>query len=180
MAEDTSPIKFQYEHAKIYKLINSVDDKIYIGLSIHGECTMFDHVKFACKGGSYKYAHFDKIGWKNVEMVLIEQYKCDTMYQLRTRKRFWMETLKPSLNTRVPTRSPREHYEANRDVISAQKREYRAANDEKLNAKSKCGCGSRYTSDGRARHMKTAKHRRWASEPSMPQIPNSPKTENGS
>jgi hypothetical protein len=38
---------------------------------------------------------------------------------------------------------------------------YRAANIEKTNAKHTCNCGGCFTTSGKARHIKTARHQTW-------------------
>ncbi len=56
-------------------------------------------------------------GWDNWSMVLIEYYACDTSLELVSRERYWIETLKASLNTAIPTRTQQEYYHDNREKV---------------------------------------------------------------
>jgi hypothetical protein len=57
----------------------------------------------------------NEIGWENVSIVLIEAYPCDNKMEMERRERYWIELLKPSLNTVIPTRTREEYNHANRD-----------------------------------------------------------------
>jgi len=47
--------------------------------------------------------------WENWSMVLIEKYSCDDKLELRKRERYWIETLKSTLNCSIPTRTGKEY-----------------------------------------------------------------------
>ena len=76
-------------------------------------------------------------GWENWEMVLIEKYPCNDVLELERRERYYIEQLKASLNKYIPTRTPKEYREANRDTIREKNIKYREANRERLREKKK-------------------------------------------
>lgn len=73
----------------------------------------------------------NEIDWENVDIILIEEYSCDNKDQLERRERYWIDTLNPTLNKAIPTRTNKEWYEQNKDVINEKKREYREQNPDK-------------------------------------------------
>ena len=66
----------RYSTGKIYKLVNNVDDHIYIGST----CTSLSKRKHQHKLSSNQfperkvYKHLSGLGWENIEIVLIEEY----------------------------------------------------------------------------------------------------------
>jgi hypothetical protein len=89
-----------YKQGKIYKLINSIDDKIYVGST----CNLLSQRKAGHKTSMLKqptqtvYAHFNSIGWDKVDIVLIEEIECENKMQLFQRERHYIDLLKPALN----------------------------------------------------------------------------------
>ena len=65
-----------YGNSKIYKIVNNVDDKIYVGST----CSSLAKRKGQHKANLNKYPnmasykHFNEVGWDNVDIVLIETY----------------------------------------------------------------------------------------------------------
>ena len=71
--------------------------------------------KYGCtkEGNSkYHYALYVKMretgGFENWCMILIENYACGSKKELEARERHFIEALKPSLNSRIPTRTRAE------------------------------------------------------------------------
>lgn len=122
----------RYHNGKIYKLVSNSDDKIYVGST----CMSLAKRKADHKTNSKKmserhvYKHFNEIKWNNVDIILIEQFKCENKMELERRERYWIETLKPELNKNIPTRTDREYYEDNRDAILENKKAYYVDNKE--------------------------------------------------
>ena len=89
-----------YNNAQVYKLVNDVDDKVYVGST----CTPLAKRKAQHKSLAKKhkdrhvYKHMNAIGWENVSIILIESYPCENREQLLRRERYWMDALKPELN----------------------------------------------------------------------------------
>ena len=56
-------------------------------------------------------------GWDNFDMVLIETRTCDNPLEARKIERTYMEDLQPTLNCVIPSRTPQEHYQDNKERI---------------------------------------------------------------
>ena len=90
-----------YNNGKIYKLINSVDDNIYIGSTINQLFKRkMDHKSRSRKNTKRRvYSHPNSIGWENVSIILIEEFSCDNKDQLRRREDYYIQLMKPVLNS---------------------------------------------------------------------------------
>jgi group I intron endonuclease len=101
----------KYENAKIYKLVNSVDDQIYVGST----CMELRQRKWQHKGAAKRfpdrvvYKHLFEVGLDNMDIELVESFPCNDKTELHTRERHWIDTLKPALNLLVPTRKLSEY-----------------------------------------------------------------------
>ena len=90
----------RYNNGKIYKLVNSVNDKIYIGstampLTKRLSC----HKKDARKNPEQRvYKELNTVGWVNVRIIQIEEFKCETKNELITKEQYYIDLLKPELN----------------------------------------------------------------------------------
>ena len=178
-----------YGNSKIYKIVNNVDDKIYVGST----CSALSKRKGQHKANLNKYPnmssykHFNEVGWDNVDIVLIETYICDTKDELHKRERYWIDELKPELNKQLPTRTKRESQIAWRLANPHKSKEYAAkykivktpeeieerqrlketrAEARKQRAKEVivCSCGRNYTKGGKSVHMKSNIHLRLTTE----------------
>ena len=89
----------RYRNGKVYKLVNSIDDKIYIGST----CLLlskrfYEHKKMAKRRPSYAHRYLNIIGWDNVRIILIENVTAETKDQLLIREQHYIDELKPDLN----------------------------------------------------------------------------------
>ena len=89
-----------YSDSKIYKLVNSVDEKIYVGSTCGSLRLRKSKHKAAAKKrpNQHVYAHLNSIGWENVRIILIESVFAETKDQLLLREQYWIDLLKPELN----------------------------------------------------------------------------------
>jgi hypothetical protein len=123
-----------YSNGKIYKLVNDVDDKIYIGST----CNRLSHRKNLHKGHSKRkpnrvvYKHLNSIGWENVDIILVENFNCKSKNELHARERHYIDLLKPSLNRVIPLRTLQEWCEDNKELIKQNKKKYYDENKEKF------------------------------------------------
>lgn len=121
-----------YSKGKIYKLVNSVDDKIYVGAT----CGTLRLRKSAHKCSSKSdldrtvYKHLNIVGWENVDIILIEEIKCNNKMELSQRERYWIDELKPVLNTSLPLQTYQEYYDKNKHVKLAKQKIYYEDNKE--------------------------------------------------
>jgi len=140
----------RYANGKVYKLVNDIDNEIYVGstcLPLHKR--LFYHKNKSKSQPTIKvYCHLNTIGFENIHIILIENFACDSKEELLARERHWIDTLKPSLNKQLPLRTQhewfkdnkehvatkrREYYETNKEAISETNRQYRDVNREAIN-----------------------------------------------
>jgi group I intron endonuclease len=128
-----------YENGKIYKIVNDVDDEIYIGSTTQPlSKRMVQHRSMSkLKPDRKIYEHFHKLGVNQFKIILIENYPCQSRNELDRRERYFIELLKAELNKQIPTRTDKEYYECNKTKISQQKKEWKAKNIEKVHENGK-------------------------------------------
>ena len=129
----------KYSKGKIYKLVNSVNDNIYVGSTIltlaQRKAAHKTDAKRALKRPVCK--QLNDIGWTNVDIVLIENYPCSSMEELTARERKWIDKLKPMLNHKLPGRTQAQ-YEAYRNQIKREKTRKRIEALKKIQTEKKC------------------------------------------
>jgi hypothetical protein len=115
-----------YSNGKIYKIVNDVDDKIYVGSTTTMLSKRMSGHRSKCKYEPTRkiYAHFNEVGVHNFSIVLIELFPCNSKMELERRERFWIDELKPELNKAVPHQTYDEYYEKNKEAIIARTKEY--------------------------------------------------------
>lgn len=177
----------KYRKGKIYKLVNTVDDAIYIGSTCQKLCNrMCGHKTCARnKPNQPVYKHLNSVGWQHVHMVRIEKFPCNSLSELKTRERYWIELLKPQLNSAMPMRTKEEckkiwiennkekckeqhrkrhakYYQQRPEVIIRRNKEYYQRNKNTILAKAAekivCECGCAVARRDISSHRKTAKH----------------------
>lgn len=137
--------KINYLESIIYKLCcrdTEITD-IYIGSTTNFRGRKCDHRK-VCKNDCHKAHNFPVYqfirangGWDNWDMVEIEQYEATSKRNLHTRERYWLETLKATLNTNVPTRTNKEYKAEHKEHLDKWYKQYREDNKEALKEKNK-------------------------------------------
>ena len=160
-----------YSNSIIYKLCcnDTAITDIYVGSTTNFRNRKRGH-KEACHNAvskSYNIYVYQFIrehgGWDAWDMVQIEPYNATDKRALHTRERYWIETLKPSLNKVIPTRTIHEYHDDNKERIAGEKKQYRENNKDrkraKQNTKVDCDCCSTYTYANKQRHIKSQKHK---------------------
>ena len=75
----------------------------------------------------YKFIRLNG-GWNNWNIIEIEKYNCNDKNEAYKRERYWLETLKATLNMQIPSRTKqertKEYNDKNRDKISKQMKIY--------------------------------------------------------
>ena len=121
-----------YSKGKIYKLVNSVDTKIYVGATC-GTLRLRKN-RHKCKSklcpDRTVYKHLNIIGWENVDIILIEEIKCNNKMELSQRERYWIDELKPVLNMALPLRTQKEWRDDNKETLRDNKQKYYENNRE--------------------------------------------------
>ena len=85
---------------KVYKLVNTVDNQIYVGSTVSPLSKRFHGHKTDARKPSTRrvMTHLLSIGWENVRIILIENYTCLSKEELRAREQYYIDLLRPSLN----------------------------------------------------------------------------------
>ena len=121
-------------NGKVYRLVNCVDNEEYVGSTCMPLAKrLYFHKDRAKRDTSRRaYEHLNEVGWDNVDIVLVEEYACDNKMELERRERYWIETLKATLNMRVPTRTDKEYRAENADKERERQAKYYANNADKV------------------------------------------------
>ena len=174
-----------YENACIYKIKHNEDyddENIYIGSTCNLIRRRCQHKSNCNKENNLKYNYpiyqyiRENGGWDAFILIKIHDYNCNSKNELEIEERRTIDLLKPKLNKYIPTRSLKEYYEDNREIIIEKVRKWNQANKEvrteklkkwreankeiiaeKMKEKCKCDiCGAEVTKNHLKRH-KTSK-----------------------
>jgi group I intron endonuclease len=111
-----------YWKAKIYKIVNDVNDDIYIGSTTRSlKIRMSSHIKDCLDKESTSenrklFKAFREFGRDSFNIVLIENYECESRLELRQKEQEYIDLLKPFYN-HIPafiTEEQRRQYQTNR------------------------------------------------------------------
>lgn len=124
----------KYSQGKIYKLENSIDGEFYVGSTTQTlSSRRTNHISHKkALNRSPLYTHLVRIGATDITLTLIEDYPCETRLQLEERERYWIETLKPSLNHNIPTRTRKEYRDTDKAKWVKYNKDYVTQNHERL------------------------------------------------
>lgn len=135
-----------YNNSVIYKLLKKDDFdnlNIYIGSTCNFRNRKCRHKFNTCNEKSknynmnlYSYIRYNG-GFDEWIMIQIENFKCNTKKELEAQERYWIEFLKPKLNSRVPNRTLKECRIDNIERYTKYDKDYRENNKEKIAEKNK-------------------------------------------
>jgi group I intron endonuclease len=156
-----------YSQGLIYKLCcNNLEVKeIYVGSTINFKQRKYCH-KSRSSNEKFNVKLYQFIrnngGWDNWNMVLVEYYNARDIRDLESRERYWLETLKATLNCNIPVQNMKEYSkkyrEKNKEIIKKNKEDNKKQSSERDNKKFNCECGGKYTRKSKARHERLQKH----------------------
>jgi hypothetical protein len=117
-----------YQNGKIYKLVSFQTDKIYIGSTTQSLAVRkAEHVKkykhFLAGKGNYTTS-YELIKLGDVDIVLIENFPCNSKEELHKQERFYIENFKNCSNKNIPTRTSKEYYEHHKEKLTKMNKEY--------------------------------------------------------
>jgi hypothetical protein len=152
----------KYNNSKIYKIINDKTDKIYIGSTT---------VKYLCQRlrnhrSSFKYNKCSSVSQLldlgDCQIILIENYSCNSHDELLARERFHIEQNKnicvnirrPCISNDEKKNTIKEWQKNNKDKMKINNAKNRNKNNIVIN----CICGSLYGKYHKNEHEKTKKH----------------------
>ena len=117
-----------YANAKIYKIVGDT------GATYYGSTTqsLKDRMrKHRSKQGKYNTSAYQEIiSQMDCEIILIENYPCDSKKELEDREAWYIRG-NPCVNRAVPGRTHKEYCEDNREKILADMRKYHVVHREK-------------------------------------------------
>lgn len=137
----------KYQDSKIYKLIDDMNDLIYIGSTTRElKKRLWNHIsKYNqyVKGNDKYVTSFEIIKRGNYRIELIEHYPCESQRELSLREGYYIKS-NNCVNKRIEGRT---------------KKEYKQNNYDKLHEKFNCDkCGGSYTRKHMWDHNQTKKH----------------------
>jgi hypothetical protein len=186
----------KYHNSKIYKLISDHTDKIYIGstfqkfLSVRKAGHKSDYEKFKNNNGSYTTS-YELIELGNVDIILIENFKCENKEELHARERYHIELNRElCVNKHIPTRTKKEWIKDNKQHLEEYQKEWNENNKEYVKERSKkykeyrkeyynnnkeiiknkkkekfnCECGGQFSYSCKSGHLKTKKHLKYIND----------------
>jgi len=173
-----------YQNAKIYKLICSETNRVYIGSTV----ATLNRRKQQHKTSGNTCCSKDFIKPK---IILLENFPCNNKLDLHSKEREYIENT-DCVNKKLPGRTEKEWKEANKEYTKEYYKEYNEKNKEEINKKHKkyneenkekikeymkeyheknkekinertkekmtCKCGGKFTRGNKSIHLKTKKH----------------------
>tara|TARA_R110002012_G_scaffold117944_1_gene266049 strand:+ start:289 stop:852 length:564 start_codon:yes stop_codon:yes gene_type:complete len=114
-----------YQNGKIYKLTCDKSDKIYIGSTTQKlNERLCSHKTLDCNSK-------ELLELGEVKIELIENYSCNSKKELETKERYYIEKYKDIvINKRIPTRTMKEYYQANKNKKLEYQKDYYQNNKE--------------------------------------------------
>tara|TARA_R110002153_G_scaffold239675_1_gene394103 strand:+ start:548 stop:1051 length:504 start_codon:yes stop_codon:yes gene_type:complete len=149
-----------------YKFIclNNDINSCYVGSTGNFKKRKADH-KAACinkNQSSYNYKIYQTIrengGWSNWKMIEIGERENITKRDAEQIEEEYRKELKADMNTHRPFTTPEERKEQLKEYYKVYMKQYIQDNKEKINEKHDCECGGKFTTNSKARHLKSKKH----------------------
>jgi len=162
----------KYHNSKIYKIVSNHTDKIYIGSTTQKYLTSRkgqhkNGYRIFKNNGINYVSSFELIDLGEIDIILIENVKCENKEELLAREKYYFELNKElCVNKNNPSRTFKEWYkenfENNKEKYKEYSKEYYNNNKEIIKKKNKekfnCECGGKFTKINKLIHLKTKKH----------------------
>jgi len=175
-----------YARGKIYKIIDNTNENIYIGSTCEPTLArrLAKHVgnyKDFMKGGKSRYmTSYKIIENRDYDIILVENFPCETKDQLLSRERYWTNK-NPCINKikeqgiikkigklEYHKQYNKKYYEENIEDFNEKGKLYRQVHKQKIKKYKtqpfQCDCGSTIQLDNKSAHLKTRKHLHWIEE----------------
>jgi len=124
-----------YKNGKIYSILNSEDNEVYVGSTTQSLVKRFSVHRGAYREEANKnrplYKHMNELGFDRFYIKLVEEYPCENFSQLSHREGHFIREI-GTLNKRVEGRTVKEYRKDNRDEIAEQQKQYRKDNREEI------------------------------------------------
>jgi hypothetical protein len=96
----------------------------------------------------YKFIR-DHGGWDNWDLIMVDEFSCDTKLQKDKKEREWIENLKPKLNKNIPAHFQNGEVHDQKEWEKGYRKQF---------VHCPC-CDTMVSFDHRSRHYKTKKHK---------------------
>ena len=118
-----------YSKGKIYKILNNIDDEIYVGATVEPLSVRLSHHRgYAKLKPHFKlYNRMFELGIENFYIEVIENFPCNDVYELRAREGHFIREI-GTLNKYVAGRTTKEYREENKGYYT----DYQTDNKERL------------------------------------------------
>jgi len=120
----------KYSNGKIYKLHSYDNELIYIGSTIQTLSQRYGGHKAFLKQDRNTSSKILFENSDNVIITLIKLFPCNCKSELEAEERKYIQNIE-CVNKAIPTRTTKEYYQDNRDVIVDKSKEYYQKNKEK-------------------------------------------------
>lgn len=154
----------KYQRGKIYKIVDNTNDDVYIGSTCESTLARrlvqhrADYNKYL-KGNHNYTTSFKIIANGDYDIVLIENYPCNSKDELHARERYW--TQNTNCVNKVKNQGLLKEL-GQKEYDKVKGKEYRATNKEAIKVRRSklvtCECGVTYTHDHASRHKRCKKH----------------------
>ena len=123
----------KFNKGKVYKILNSIDNEIYVGSTIETLARrMAKHRSKAKTKHNYQlYQHMNAHGAGNFYIELIELYPCSCLEELRAKEGEWIRQI-GTLNRQVAGRDKKGWYEDNKEQHLQNGNAYRENNKDAI------------------------------------------------
>jgi len=162
-----------YNQGKIYKLISTETDNVYVGstslnyLSSRLVCHRADYARWLARKYSY-VSSFEIVKYEDCKIILLENFPCDSKDQLTAREQYWIDTTPECVNNRkANTGLSIDEYQKQYNQLpkfKAMKKQYyqqpkiKAMTKKYNQMQIKCVCGSICIRNAYSRHTKSQTH----------------------
>ena len=162
----------KYQNGKIYKILNTETDDVYIGSTcMELQYRMKHHITAQpSKQGRKLYQLMNTLGHDVFYIELVELFLCERKEDLRKQEGHHIRLI-GSLNMCIAGRTSQEYRNENKEYISEQSKDYYQRTKEHIqeyqksdtakawkNTKVECPCGGSYTNCHKAEHLKSIRH----------------------
>ena len=116
-----------YQKAKIYRIVSNVCDLVYYGSTCETLSRRLQEHRSAYKsylnGKGNNISSYEVIEKGNYQIILVENYPCNSREELKARERFYIEN-NNCVNKCIPGRTYKEYCEENRKRLIEYKKEW--------------------------------------------------------
>ena len=122
-----------YSKGKIYKILNYIDDEIYVGSTTEtlGQRMAKHRANLKINPHLKLFEHMHKLGVEHFYIELIENYSCNDIYELRAREGFYIREI-GTLNQVIAGRTKQEYYKDNSEHLEEAHKRWVENNKEHL------------------------------------------------